>query len=449
LRQSERRLTTTVTWTRERTLLRLIGVALIGAVVTVSSVANANSRIPADVAERLTPQQIQTYSAYLVQRNAFERQLEMYWALVEERREHRKKKYIGKIPFVADDYVAQYPPKYAGPPMPPDVQAILTQTRPTVPDKPMAGVADFLASARDVYGFQPTLTTERAFKRSYAQDALASGLTKDQVVRVYALETGGRGTFDMQAGIDPDTKQGRPISSAIGYAQLLHANSVSELVKHGDGFIQRLYGLASRNDVTGPRRAAIIAKANVLKTMLRNAKMVPNEWSAHQQMAKTPNGLGIHALNLDADVGPWLQVLKLRGLLETAAREAGRGRLTGAELELMNLAGPRTGLEMMQAVGRTMPTANFFSQGGYYRNTVVREKNGIQLLAALEERMEAGLKKPGSIEFAQVFDEVALGVAPLPSGVGGALTAASVKMRGSIGARGDAYIPPVLPTLQP
>ena len=112
----------------------------------------------------------------------------------------------------------------------------------------------------------------------------------------------------------------------------------------------------------------------------------------------------------DGDIGPWLQVLKLKGLLETAAKEAGRTTLSGSELELMNLAGPRTGLEMLQAIGRAMPTANFFSQQGYYRNGVVREKTGAQLLAALEERMEAGLKKPGSIEFAQVFDEVAQGL---------------------------------------
>ena len=77
----------------------------------------------------------------------------------------------------------------------------------------------------------------------------------------------------------------------------------------------------------------------------------------------TPSGLGIHALNLDADVGPWLQVLKLKGLKE-AAEAAGRGRqLSGAEIELMNLAGPRTGLEMMTPLGRTMPTSNFFSEG--------------------------------------------------------------------------------------
>ena len=54
-----------------------------------------------------------------------------------------------------------------------------------------------------------------------------------------------------------------------------------------------------------------------------------------------------------------------------------------------------------------MPTSNFFSQGGYYRNTVVREKTAIELLRALEGRMEANIKKPGAVEFAQIFDEAA------------------------------------------
>ena len=83
----------------------------------------------------------------------------------------------------------------------------------------------------------------------------------------------------------------------------------------------------------------------------------------------------------------------------------------------MNLAGPRTGLEMMQQIGRTMPTANFFSQGGYYRNTIVREKIGSQLLAALDQRMQAGLKKASAIEFARAFDEAARvrgGPVPIP-----------------------------------
>src|SRR5262249_61683638 len=97
----------------------------------------------------------------------------------------------------------------------------------------------------------------------------------------------------------------------------------------------------------------------------------PNEWAQHVRLGGTANGLGIHALNLDADVGPWLQVLKLKGLKE-AAEAAGRGQLSGAEIELMNLAGPRPGLEMMTPLGRTQPAPNFFHAGGHYRHTNVR-----------------------------------------------------------------------------
>jgi hypothetical protein len=139
--------------------------------------------------------------------------------------------------------------------------------------------------------------------------------------------------------------------------------------------------------------------------MLVTARRVPNAWSAHVALARTPKGFGIHAINLDADIGPWLQVIKLKGLREIAEK-AGRGNLSGAEIELMNLAGPATGLEMMEPVARNMPTTNFFSRKGYYRNTIVREKTAAQLLAALDERMEIHLKKPGSIEFARAFDSL-------------------------------------------
>jgi hypothetical protein len=386
--------------------LAALTVACVIATAAAPTVAVAVTIAP-EVAARLTAPQLVTYRTYLIGRADFERQSQVYWTLVEERREHRKRKLASRQMFTSDDYVAEQPPKYAGAALPADIAALVTQAKPPAePDKPMAALADFLGNAQGVFNFTPERTTEHEFKRRYAADALAAGLSKDQVIRVYALETGGRGTFDMQAGIDPDTKLGRPISSAMGYAQLLSANSVSELVRHGEQFIARL---------EASRQPARIAKATTLRAMLREARTVPNEWRDHQKFALTPAGQGIHALNLDADIGPWLQVLKLKGLLETAAKEAGRTSLTGAELELMNLAGPRTGLEMMQTVGRMMPTANFFAEAAYYRNSVVREKVGAQLLAALDERMQAGMLKPGSIDFALAFDEVAAGVPSRPT----------------------------------
>ncbi len=361
--------------------------------------------IATEVSARLAPQQLAAYRAYLTARADFERQSQVYWTLVDERRENRRRKHAQQKAYTADDYVLEQPPKYDGPALAPEIAAQVAAAKPAEPDKPqdkpMAALADYLASARDLYAFVPERISEHEFKRRYAADALAVGLSKDQVVRVYALETGGRGTYDMQAGIDPDTRQGRPISSAMGYAQLLAANSVNELVRHGELFITRL---------EAQPRATSRAKAEILRAMLRRARSVPNEWRDHQKFALTPEGQGIHAINLDADIGPWLQVLKLKGLLETAAKEAGRTSLTGAELELMNLAGPRTGLEMLQPVGRQVPTANFFAEAAYYRNSVVREKTGAQLLAALDERMQSGLKKPGSLDFAMAFDEVASGL---------------------------------------
>ena len=373
-------------------------------VLALTSPASAVDALNAETAQKLTEPQREAYQEWRAWRVAFDEILAAYWSEVNAKRDERKKKHAARVPFTVDDYVRAQPPKYRGPALAPEITKIIAASEPPVPDKPMPGVPDFLAQAKAVYGFVPEVVTEAEFKRRYASEALALGLSRDQVVRVYALETGGDGTFDMQAGVSPTSKQGRPISSALGYAQLLSANTSDQLVRHGAAFIKRLGALGVAPGITSQRAQSLRAKAAALRRMPKAVRAVPDVWSEHVKFGTTPEGLGIHALNLDADIGPWLQVLKLRGLLETAAKEAARTELSGAELELMNLAGPRTGLEMLQTVGRTMPTANFFSQGGYYRNTIVREKTGAELLVALDLRMQPGLKRPGALEFARAFE---------------------------------------------
>ncbi len=362
-------------------------------------------QIGESLAARLTEEQQRTYVFFLRARKAFDFEHQAYWIAVDQKRDERRKKRAANQAFTAGDYIGEHPPKYAGPALDPAVAKIVAETRPPEPPpEPKPVVADFLAHAKTEYGFGPTSTTEREFKLRYAAEALSFGLSKAQVTRIYALETGGRGTFDMQAGIDPETRKGTPISSALGYAQLLTANSISELVKYGDGFAQRLETMA-RTPAAASRQVSLRAKAQAVRRMIVAAKGVPNVWAEHVKWGNTPKGLGIHALNLDADIGPWLQAIKLKGLKDEADK-AGRTRLSGAEIELMNLDGPRTGLEMMEPVGRAMPTSNFFSQGGYARNSIVREKTAADLLKALDDRMEVHLKKPGSVEFAAAFDEV-------------------------------------------
>ena len=164
------------------------------------------------------------------------------------------------------------------------------RSEPPQEKKELPGLADFLAAARQHYGFEPTRIPEREFKRRYAEEAIALGLTKEQVVRVYALETGGDGTADMQAGIHPITKKGKPISSALGYAQLLHANTIGELVKHGDQFVKRLQRLkAGAGDPAA--HDELHRKIASLQAMIRSARSVPDDWYKPRRLRADLEGL--------------------------------------------------------------------------------------------------------------------------------------------------------------
>lgn len=355
-----------------------------------------------------------TFETYIAARAYHALTVDEFWGEVEEKRALRRKKRAADAPVTAKDYVRGFPPDYAGPKLPDDLARRWEKFRQTdekkrPPPEPAPGIADFLAHAKAEFGFVPDRIPEREFKRRYAREALAVGLTKHQVVRVYALETSGLGTADMVAGVHPITRKGTPISTALGYAQLLSANSTSELVKHGPGFIARLKRMA-KGAPTPEAAARYERKARILTRMLAVARSVPNDWSRHVALGRTAKGYGIHAINVDGDIGPWLQVVKLEGL-KTLAEKKGRARLSGAEIELMNLAGPATGLEMMTPAGRGATTPNFFERGGYGRNTIVRGKTSAELLAALDERMDTNEKNEGAVVFTQVFDEVAAEIA--------------------------------------
>lgn len=355
--------------------------------------------------QQLDERQRREFMTWRAAQDSHNAQVDAYWSNVEKVRSSRRAKLRAGQQASPNDYVMSFPPDYSGPSLSQPLAKMWADLGPKAEARPIPTVDDVLSNAKEHYGFVPERIEEREFKRRYALEALAHGLTKDQVVRVYALETGGQGTHDMQSGINPITKQGRPISTALGYAQLLHANSVNELVKHGETFIARLETTAKSPGLPAARVTALRQKARIIRRMLTNARSVPNEWSAHMRFAATPRGLGIHALNLDGDIGPLLQVIKLRGVREVAER-GGRTSLTPNELELMNLAGPATGLEMMTPLGAKAPTSNFFSRGGYQRNPIVHKRSGAELLKQLDVRMDFHVVKPGAVEFAAVFDEV-------------------------------------------
>ena len=246
---------------RSRPLRSLLATAVMLAAVS----AWAGGAAAASVAEflaTLSPAQAEEFAAWRNAKMRYDRQLDAYWAEVEKKRANRRAKRGNTKFFDTDDYVWGYPPTYQGPSLSADLDRqwarfLAAEEKPEQPakeQKELPGLADFLAAAHQHYGFEPTRIPEREFKRRYAEEAISLGLTKEQVVRVYALETGGDGTADMQAGIHPITKKGKPISSALGYAQLLHANTIGELVKHGDHVRQALAAPQGRHRRSGARR---------------------------------------------------------------------------------------------------------------------------------------------------------------------------------------------------
>ncbi|MCC7252060.1 hypothetical protein [Hyphomicrobium sp.] len=406
--------------TKAVTTLRsaMMGLALFGLLLAVvPEGAAAAPRGAEKFARSLSPAERKLFEEYLSAQATHDFKSDAYWREVSDKKALRRGKRSKGEVVTAKDYVRTFPPKYDGPELTAGLakrwaayQAQDSKPKDKPPPRPLPGLPEFLEAAEVEYGFRPERIPEREFKLRYAREAVSLGLTGEQVVRVYALETSGLGTADMVSGIHPIKKTGKPISSAIGYAQLLTANTTDELARHGPRFLARLKAMASDRGLAPERRRALANKHEKLSTMIKAARSIPHKWDRHVAFARTRRGMGIHAINIDGDIGPWLQAVKLHGLKEMADK-AGIGQLTGAEIELMNLAGPGTGLEMMRPAARNAATTNFFARDAYFRNTIVRDKTSAELLVALDKRMDQNITNPGAIEFAEAFREVSREIA--------------------------------------
>lgn len=339
---------------------------------------------------------------YQAARAAFDAEAGAYWSQISEKRRTRNAKRRSGQQVTLDDYVLEHPPLYNGPKKPVNPEPEETPERP--PRKPIPVVADFLRAAQELYQFTPQRpASEAEFKRAYARYALASGLTREQAVRVYAFETGGTGSHDVQAGIEHGGK--RAISTAMGYNQLLTTNSVELLAEQGHELIRALSEKVART--SGPARQSLEHKLTVLKKMVAHAKSVPDTWSEHEKIGNTAQGWAMHAMVLDIDVGPMLQTHKLLTSVLFARAKGYSRPLTAAELEMMNLTGDGTGLDMVtmpQAMREQVPTSNFFQRGGYERNPVaIRHNTVAKLLAVTDARMDSNSNNGGARELAGAF----------------------------------------------
>src|SRR5215211_2292053 len=371
--------------------------------VTLALLAGADA-----MAQAASPQAIAEYRRklreYQEARAAFEEEAGAYWSAISEKRKGRNAKRRDRQAIVLDDYVLTQPPLYSGPKRP--VNPEPEEEKPPRERKPLPVVADFLKAAADQFQFTPQRpAAEVDFKRAYARYALAAGLTREQAMRVYSFETGGNGNYDMQSGLSASRPGSRAISTAIGYNQLLTTNSVELLAEQGHELIKELTARAAT--ASGATRKAMDQKLAVLKKMVAFTRTVPDTWSEHEKLANTPQGWAVHAMVLDIDVGPMLQTHKLLTSVIFARTKGYNRPLTAAELEMMNLTGDGTGLDMVtmpQAMREQVPTSNFFQRSGYERNPVAIRNNTVaKLLAITDERMDFNSSKPGAQELAAAF----------------------------------------------
>src|SRR6266478_6378343 len=355
------------------------------------------------MAQAASPQAIAEYrrklKEYLEARAAFDQEAEAYWNSIAEKRRGRNAKRRERQTIALDDYVLTQPPVYAGPRRPVSPSPEAEEPRQPRERKRIPVVADLPKAAAEHFQFAPQRPAgELEFKRAYARVASAAGLTREQAVRVYSFETGGNGNHDMQSG-------SRAISTAIGYNQLLTTNSVELLAEQGPEFVKALAAKAAL--LSGQPRQTMDRKIAVLKRMVALARSVPDEWAQHETLGNTPQGWAIHAMVLDIDVGPLLQTHKLLTSVIFARAKGFVRPLTAAELEMMNLTGDGTGLDMVtmpQAMREQVPTSNFFQRGGYERNPVAIRNNTVaKLLDVTDRRMDSNSNLPGAKELAAAF----------------------------------------------
>jgi hypothetical protein len=372
--------------------------------VRAQAVDKASDKASAAAPPPSTAEYQRQLAAYTQARQKFDEQAVAYWGAVAQKRRLRNAKRRERKEIVLDDYVLTQPPVYAGPPPPSPLPLVPKDEAGTATPshKYIPVVADFLTSAQEYFGFAPQRPrSETEFKRAYAKLALDAGLTKEQIVRIYVFETGGNGTYDAQAGLEY-APRGRAISPALGYNQLLNTNSVELVAERGEEFVSALKARAAVLD--GQAKEGLERKVDVLRQMMKFCRTVPDDWNAHDALANTPQGLGVHAVLLDIDVGPLLQVQKLLDSVTFARRRGHAAPLRAAELQMMNLTGDGNGLDIVMmpaAMRERVPTANFFLQAGYERNPVAMRNNVVaKLIAATDATMDRGMNLPGARELA-------------------------------------------------
>jgi hypothetical protein len=403
-------------------LLRAALVFIAGELVlTPASLAQSNPA-PVSSQQRQRAAYEEALASYRKAQDLFAGETDKYWEKIHTQQLIRRSKRAAGSVIAETDYVLQQPPEYSGPPAPklPDFMVKRVKAsgalREAIALEPAPAIADLLAAAKTQYGFVPRAADEKEYMLAFAREALQAGLSAEQVVGVYSLETGGLGPYSRLSGVltvnnqcQPVMAQGKPAASlALGYAQLLPANTAATAHGHAQAIAEKLLKMAEN----APKGKAIElrSKAALFQRMVDDVNKwletytgPKDNWQEYVIYGRTKNGRAMHALLLDADIGPALQVYKLAGIVTAAARH-GIGELSSAQLELLNLVGDGRGLDALAPAAKNAPAANFFDRSGYEANPVAKGQTASSLLTRLGAIIGRHKRECGSKRFFEAFE---------------------------------------------
>ena len=279
---------------------------------------------------------------------SYSHRLDSYWSRLTTARHHHQT-------------VSEFPPVHPGidKPMPPTNSPEPLQRSGTLPT-----LIDLIGASKDLSrisqrdgkhpDFQLRELPESTFKQRYAEESLRVGRqyglnnnqVSDLVRRIYSFEDGGWGKHFTMSGMpqplmDDSNMAARmlyhPVSTAIGYNQLIIANTKQHFKDDGSEIAGRLRELGKQEP---DRSQELEDKAqlveNLQKIMLGTAAQPAQREGKNrrQHVSNEKISNAVQALNLDGDVGPIIQSQELASLLKFSSAHNFRGLL---EIKAQNI----------------------------------------------------------------------------------------------------------------
>ncbi len=375
----------------------------------------------------------QALASYRKAQDLFAGETAKYWEKIRTQQLVRRSKRAAGSVIAETDYVLEQPPEYRGPPAPKLLDFMMARgkaggaLREAIALEPAPAIADFLAAAKTQYGFVPRAAGEKEYMLAFAREALRAGLSAEQVVGVYSLETGGLGPYSRLSGVytvnnqcQPVPAQGKPAASlALGYVQLLPANTAATAHDRAQAIAETLTKMAG--NAHKERAIELHSKAALFQRMVDDVNKwleiytgPKDNWQEYVIYGRTRNGRAMHALLLDVDIGPSLQVYNLASIATAAARH-GLSKLSSAQLELINLVGEGRGLDALTPAAKNAPAANFFDRSGYEANPVAKGQTASSLLTKLGAIIKRHKLECGSKRFFEAFEIASRGASEAPA----------------------------------